>query len=59
VDHLAEEETDVLPPFQAQVSAEHRDELGLRWLQFLDEHAHAEGLSGEPVDPAAYVEEHS
>jgi hypothetical protein len=53
VDHLAEEETDVLPPFQAQVSAEHADELGMRWLQFLEEHADAKGLSGETVDPEA------
>ena len=58
VEHLAEEENDILPPFQAQVSAEHRDELGLRWLQFLEEHADAKGLSGETVDPEAYVEEH-
>jgi hypothetical protein len=34
VDHLAEEENDVLPPFQEQVSAEHRDALGMRWLEF-------------------------
>ena len=59
VDHLAEEENDILPPFQAQVSAEQRDELGLRWLKFHEEHADARGLSGETVDPAAYVEEHS
>jgi hypothetical protein len=59
VDHLAEEETDILPPFQAQVSAEQRSELGMRWLQFLEEHAGAEGLSGETVDPVEYVEEHT
>ena len=59
VDHLAEEENDVLPPFQSSVSAEHRDELGLRWLQFHEQHENAEGLSGEPVDPQAYVQEHS
>jgi hypothetical protein len=59
VDHLAEEETEVLPPFQAQVSAEHRDALGMRWLQFLEEHQGAEGLSGETVDPGEYVEEHT
>jgi hypothetical protein len=40
------------------VSAEHRDELGLRWLQFLEQHEDAEGLSGETVDPEAYVAEH-
>ena len=59
VDHLGEEETDVLPPFVAQVSAELRDELGMRWLAFHDEHEDARGLSGETVDPEQYVEEHS
>jgi len=59
VEHLDEEEADVLPPFQAQVSAEHRDELGMRWLQFLEEHAGAKGLSGQTVDPQEYVQEHS
>ena len=58
VEHLAEEENDVLPPFKEQVSAESRDELGLRWLAFHDEHAGAEGLSGETVDPEEYVAEH-
>jgi len=59
VEHLAEEENDVLPPFQQQVSAELRDELGLRWLKFHEDHEDARGLSGETVDPEAYVEEHS
>ena len=59
VDHLAEEENDVLPPFQEQVSGEHRDALGMRWLEFHEQHEGAEGLSGETVDPEAYVEEHS
>ena len=59
VDHLGEEENDVLPPFAEQVSAERRDELGLRWLEFHEHHEDAEGLSGQPVDPQAYVEEHS
>ena len=59
VDHLAEEENDVLPPFQEQVSAEVRDELGLRWLKFHEDHEDAKGLSGDTVDPQAYVEEHS
>ncbi len=59
VEHLAEEENDVLPPFQEQVSAEHRDALGMRWLEFHERHEDAEGLSGETVDPQAYVEEHS
>ena len=59
VDHLAEEENDILPPFQAQVSAEHRDELGMRWLKFLEEHVGARGLSGQTVDADEYVQEHS
>lgn len=59
VDHLAEEENDVLPPFQEQVGAELRDELGMRWLKFHEDHEDAKGLSGDPVDPQAYVEEHS
>ena len=59
VDHLAEEENDVLPPFQSSVSAEQRDELGMRWLKFHEEHEDARGLSGDAVDPQAYVEEHS
>jgi hypothetical protein len=59
VDHLAEEENDVLPPFSSQVSAEHRDALGMRWLQFHEQHEDAAGLSGDTVDPQAYVEEHS
>ena len=59
VEHLGEEENDVLPPFQEQVSAEVRDELGMRWLKFHEDHEDAKGLSGETVDPEAYVEEHS
>jgi len=59
VDHLGEEENDVLPPFAEQVSGDKRDELGLRWLQFQEEHEDARGLSGETVDPTEYVEEHS
>ena len=58
-EHLEEEEHDVLPPFKEQVSEEERSDLGMKWLQFHDEHDHAEGLSGEDVDPQEYVEEHS
>ena len=58
VDHLAEEERDVLPPFQDSVSSEKREELGMRWLQFHEQHDGAQGLSGETKDPEAYVEEH-
>jgi hypothetical protein len=59
IDHLGEEEADVLPPFQEQVGEEKRTELGMRWLQFLERHEDAHGLSGDEVDPQEYVEEHS
>jgi hypothetical protein len=59
VDHLGEEETDVLPPFQQQVDEDKRVALGERWLAFLEEHRGARGLSGEPKDPEEYVAENS
>lgn len=58
-DHLGEEEQDVLPPFEEQVGAELREELGMRWLAFHEQHDRAKGLSGEDVDPQGYVEEHA
>jgi hypothetical protein len=58
-DHLAEEESDVLPPFAEQVSGEERGELGMRWLTFLEDHEGAKGLSAEPTNPQEYVEEHT
>ena len=59
VDHLGEEETDVLPPFQEEVAEDKRNDLGMRWMKFLEEHARAKGLSGDEVDPEEYVEEHT
>ena len=59
VEHLEEEEHDVLPPFQEQVDEDKRRDLGLRWLAFRDEHDRAKGLSGEEVDPHEYVEENA
>lgn len=59
VDHLGEEESDVLPPFQEQVDEDRRGELGLRWMRFLEEHASAKGLSGEEKDPEEYLQEHA
>ena len=59
VEHLGEEETDVLPPFQAEVAEDKREQLGMRWMKFLEDHANAKGLSGEEKDPEQYVEEHS
>lgn len=59
VEHLEEEEHDVLPPFKEQVASEKRSELGMAWLAFHDEHEQAKGLSGEDVDPEQYVQEHA
>ena len=58
-EHLDEEEREVLPAFREGVSSEDRAALGERGLQFHDEHARARGLSGDDVDPQAYVEEHA
>jgi hypothetical protein len=59
VDHLGEEERDVLPPFQDDVPAQEREELGMRWMKFLEEHEDAKGLSGQEKDPEQYVQEHT
>jgi hemerythrin-like domain-containing protein len=59
VGHLDEEENDVLPPFQDEVPEDRRTELGMRWLQFLEQHEGARGLSGADRDPEDYVEENS
>lgn len=59
VDHLGEEETDVLPPFQQEIPEQKRSELGMAWMKFLEDHENARGLSGEEKDPQEYVEEHT
>ena len=58
-EHLEEEEHDVLPPFREGVDSEKRNALGMKWLQFHEQHDGARGLSGDDVDPEAYVEAHS
>jgi len=45
--HMAEEERDVIPDFKAAVHDGGRAELGMRWLQFHDEHESARGLTGD------------
>lgn len=59
VDHLGEEENDVLPPFKQEVDEQRRSELGMRWMKFLEDHAGAKGLSGQEKDPEQYVEDHT
>jgi hypothetical protein len=59
VEHLEEEEHDVLPPFKNQVDEAKRTKLGTAWLAFHEEHERAKGLSGDDVDPQQYVDEHT
>jgi len=59
VDHLGEEERDVLPPFKEQVAEDKRGELGLAFLAYRDAHEGAKGLSGKEKDPEEYVEAHT
>ncbi|MCU1674676.1 MAG: uncharacterized protein JWN77_2789 [Frankiales bacterium] len=59
VEHLEEEEHDVLPPFKDEVPEDKRTEVGMRWLKFHEDHEAAKGLSGDKLDPKAYVEENS
>lgn len=57
-DHMAEEEREFIPSFKegtSDLQDEAREELGMRWLQFHDEHEHAQGLSGQDADPEAVV----
>ncbi len=58
-EHLEEEEHDVLPPFRESVPEDERSRLGLRWLEYHEQHEDAKGLSGAEKDPEAYVEEHA
>ncbi|MCW2604456.1 MAG: uncharacterized protein JWN61_2591, partial [Pseudonocardiales bacterium] len=37
-DHMAEEEREFLPDFKESVDDDRREELGMLWLQFHDEH---------------------
>jgi len=59
VEHLEEEEHDVLPPFQQEVDEKKRTDLGMRWLKFHEDHDRARGLSGDKLDPEEYVEENA
>jgi len=57
-DHLQEEERDVLPAFRDHVDRARREELGLQWVAFHEEHQGARGLSGENADPQTVLEQH-
>ena len=51
-EHMAQEEREFLPAFKEAVPAERRDELGVQWLAFHDEHEDASGLAGDDAIPA-------
>ncbi len=56
-EHMEEEEHDMLAAFRDETDLALREEIGLAWLQFHDEHEHAKGLSGNQKDPDEYVAE--
>lgn len=57
--HLAEEESDDLAPFLAQVSPQDRAEIGERFAQFKREHAHGRGLDYSDRDADRYMAENT
>ena len=58
-EHLDEEEREAMPDFIKSASLELRHELGMKWLQFYAEHQAGKGISGDDVDPDAYIEQNS
>lgn len=54
-EHMAEEEREVVPHFRRGVDEARREELGMRWLQFHDEHQDARGLPGDDANPEEVV----
>lgn len=59
IDHLDEEERDVLPPFRDEVDDATRRRLVAAWDAFHERHRQARGLSGRDKDPEEYVEENA
>jgi hypothetical protein len=58
-EHLAEEESDVIPDFRQHTDTNLRRELGARWLEYHTEHRAARGISIDDVDPTAFVSANS
>jgi hypothetical protein len=58
-EHLAEEERDVIPDFREHSDEDLRSSLGVTWVAFHAEHRGARGISGDNVNPGAYIEHHS
>ncbi len=58
-EHMGEEEDDALPDARRSMSLEQREELGVKFQAFKQEHPGAQGLSGENTDTEAYLEAHA
>jgi hypothetical protein len=58
-EHLLEEERDVIPDFRLHTDAALRGELGVRWQTFHAVHTAARGITGDEIDPTAYVTSNS
>jgi iron-sulfur cluster repair protein YtfE (RIC family) len=54
-EHMAEEEREFLPDFRDGVPEERREDLGMQWLKFHDDHDGARGLTDTDADPQAVV----
>ena len=58
-EHLAEEEDEGLPNFRKHASAELRQRLAELWVQFYAAHPGGLGITGDDLDPDAYIAENS
>ena len=54
-DHMAEEERGAIADLRKNAAPELRDELGVRWLSFREEHAALRGIEVEDKDPGSYL----
>ncbi len=54
-EHLQEEERDALPLFRESTDRASRERLGGEWVAFHEQHQHAQGLSGDDVDPQTVI----
>ena len=54
-EHMAQEEREYVPGFREAVPQERREELGMQWMAFHDDHKDARGLSGGDADPQTVI----
>lgn len=58
-EHMGEEEDDALVDARRNMSLEQREELGVKFQAFKQQHPGAAGLSGEDTGTEAYLKAHS